>query len=488
MPNRIYHENNILHFSLLDPKQTAVTNLEITAPIKAQILRVFQPITNSVVLEVRLLDQNYADPLATRDISRRFSLPQSRSFILKLYDRCAMSDLHEQFDVRPWTVVREEALCDFIKAGNLSAFLSSVGRRLAFLDNCKLVSLQGDCIPTIYAAALLVNDVDPGMVVTVNFSHGDKPFSNLLKVKEILIELINGFQLEDLATCAPESAWPEICEQAIRAVNKVSDLNVTNNNVRPTNMLVAGSSSGENGSWKVAMVDFAMCELRHESKSDKDWKAEKRTLDEEGAIGYVMEMKLKRAKQAGKKKFKATLLTLLSASLSAAYQYLYVSDPSSGLDVLDYPPSLTKREAYAEAYAYAYAEAYADAYAGAYDALPADLWEREVPLSDGAADLQARGGNNDVLGYLRKINTRVVTGSFRQGTWNDLHGDTKSKTDGAYHIQRMMKQGRYHARILTYKGALVAETEVPVQNGRAPWTGCAVHFLRVKLGGARGPC
>ena len=55
------------------------------------------------------------------------------------------------------------------------------------------------------------------------------------------------------------------------------------------------------------MVGLAMCQLRHESKGDKDRKEEKKTLDEEGPIGYMMERKLKRVKQAGRRKSKSAL-------------------------------------------------------------------------------------------------------------------------------------------------------------------------------------
>ncbi|MCJ1315254.1 hypothetical protein MMC15_000570 [Xylographa vitiligo] len=254
-------------------------------------------------------------------------MPQSQSSIFKLYDHRALPAISEDSDIRTWTLAREEALCDFIKAGDRSAFLASVdedwpsyitgwsvAQQEAFLGHTcrqlyaaetavysRLESLQGGCIPTIYAAALLVDDGNLDTNFTVIVSDGEQQresFPDLLNIPGILIQCIDGFLLEDLATRAPES---------VGVVNKICDPDVINRDVRPTNMLVARPSSGKNGSWKVVMVDCAISELRHGSKGDKDWREEKRTLDEEGAIGYVTEMTLKRAKQAGRRIFKGPL-------------------------------------------------------------------------------------------------------------------------------------------------------------------------------------
>lgn len=70
------------------------------------------------------------------------------------------------------------------------------------------------------------------------------------------------------------------------AVYKLGDHDVLNNDVRPENVLI------RNVDYSVAMVDFAQSRLRREDESWQEWKEHKWTIDEEGAIGYVMGRKL----------------------------------------------------------------------------------------------------------------------------------------------------------------------------------------------------
>ena len=190
--------------------------------------------------------------------------------------------------------------------------------------------------------------------------------------------------------------------------------------------------------------------------------------------------------------FKTIVVALLSASTAFAYQGLYARSPDPSLD-LEAHSSLLKREAYAAAYAHAYADAYSDTYVDLFTR-DSDLFAREIELleRDAAADipegLYARDQKKEVLAYLQNINTRNVGGSFGEGQWNRLHGDTKSGSGGTWHTELMHKSGKYSARVVGPGGKSYVETDVPVQAGQKPWAGCAVHFLRVKLGGAKGSC
>ncbi|THH13718.1 hypothetical protein EW146_g6530 [Bondarzewia mesenterica] len=43
--------------------------------------------------------------------------------------------------------------------------------------------------------------------------------------------------------------------------------------------------------WLMMMLDFAQCRLRWEDEDDREWKREKWSTDEEGAIGYPLKQR-----------------------------------------------------------------------------------------------------------------------------------------------------------------------------------------------------
>ena len=121
--------------------------------------------------------------------------------------------------------------------------------------------------------------------------------------------------------------------------------------------------------------------------------------------------------------------------------------------------------------------------------LPPIIVEREIT---------AALNDKQILACLRamKTGTPPLSGSFGNGQWNDLHGDTKSKKEclydttekKAYNIQIMKgADGKYHARVL--EGAHAYESvEVPAcPNGKAPFLGRAIHALRKHYGGENPP-
>ena len=329
MSSGLYVEGNIIYIDVVEPGKPVALHHAFTPLIKVQVLRVIHPVTLSVVLEVRVLSPDNGE------ISGLELLP-SRTYILKLYDPRFSTGMREEFKISNWSSAREEALSEFIRMGKLPAFLSAINddwifqkgdwndaQEEAFLaDYCsqmhrsetraykRLEHLQGDCIPTMYANVTLsdggcydTNDT----TATQDGEQTRKASSSSLEIKGILIEHIDGFLLDDLAVHAPESSWADICEQAIVIVNKISDCDLMNKDTRPTNVIVSDWDSKPNRGWRVVVIDFALSVLREQGKSDEEWREQKRIQDEEGAIGYVMEMKLKTAKQAGRKKYKGPL-------------------------------------------------------------------------------------------------------------------------------------------------------------------------------------
>lgn len=50
---------------------------------------------------------------------------------------------------------------------------------------------------------------------------------------------------------------------------------------------------GPTGTFKLSMINFAICLFRREYKDEHDWREWKSHQDEEGAVGYVMQRMLK---------------------------------------------------------------------------------------------------------------------------------------------------------------------------------------------------
>ena len=329
MSSGLYNAGNIIYLNVLEMGKPVALHHTSFPLIKVQVLRVIQPVTLSIVLVVRVL------PLDNGEVFG-LDLLQSRNYILKLYDPRFSTGMRDEFKFPHWSPGREKALSEFIRMGKVPAFLSAINddwifqkgdwndaQEEAFLaDYCsqmhrsettayqRLEHLQGDCIPTMYANVKLLDGGCYGTNDTIAAQDGEqikKASSSSLEIKGILIEHVDGFLLDDLAEYAPESSWAEICEQAIAIVNKISDCDLMNKDTRPTNVLVSDSDSKTNRGSRVVVIDFALSVLREQGKSDEQWREQKRIQDEEGAIGYVMEMKLKKTKQGERKKYKGPL-------------------------------------------------------------------------------------------------------------------------------------------------------------------------------------
>ena len=112
----------------------------------------------------------------------------------------------------------------------------------------------------------------------------------MFEVPGILLELITGYSLADLAKCAPQSSWQRICDETIRAVNLIGDHGILKQDVKPRNVLIR--THDNLSECEVVVIDFALCKFREIGQSEAAWKHEKWRQDEEGAIGYVMARKL----------------------------------------------------------------------------------------------------------------------------------------------------------------------------------------------------
>ena len=232
------------------------------------------------------------------------SIKQANNLILKLYDWRYATQLRHDKKVEQWSPYHEDQYRAFVQEGGAAKFISALeddddndddddadddrpwdtARNEAFLfDYCRdlhsceveaysrLRDLQGKNIPRFLA--------------DVRFNAS--PVQNeLFEVRGILLELITGYSLADLAKCAHQSSWQRICDEAIRTVNLISDHGILNEDVKPRNILIR--THDKDSEYQVVVIDFAQCRFRELDQSEAVWKHEKCRQDEEGAIGFVM--------------------------------------------------------------------------------------------------------------------------------------------------------------------------------------------------------
>lgn len=112
------------------------------------------------------------------------------------------------------------------------------------------------------------------------------------KVKGVLLEYIEGYNMWDMLDHFPPSTWQGLVDEAIGIVHILSDYSILNQDVRPENFLVAPGKDG--AAPRVYMIDFGCCRFRREDESDEDWGRDKNSRNEDGAIGARVQQKAKR--------------------------------------------------------------------------------------------------------------------------------------------------------------------------------------------------
>lgn len=227
------------------------------------------------------------------------SLPSTA--ILKLYDRRFANDLRAFHDAPKPSATSEESF---------RAFMSKEGSRRSLDDwKTKIFDDQNTDIETppeeteAFLAVLLAsyhqNEVHvyerlafmqgnsiPLFFGQTRFKNSDThPDTIDVDVPGILIEYVEGTGLDKLPASAVS---PTLCQACVDIVLTVGDHDVLNQDVRLQNFIVPSSS--ESGR-TVVMIDFAQARLRENDEDDDQWKQVKWTIDEEGAVGYVLRKK-----------------------------------------------------------------------------------------------------------------------------------------------------------------------------------------------------
>jgi hypothetical protein len=240
------------------------------------------------------------------------SLKLKGQYVLKLFDRRFAAQLRREHKACSWTPEVEDNYRNFVHSGGLRELVAFIAEKEtddywsarkqkdwnqaqleAYLQYCsrkfyktetavyyRLHELQGQDIPRFIAR------------VVIRRTSSD-PVDEYLDCPGILLEYIQGFPLTDIEEFAPKAAWQPICDEAIRIINRISNLNVRNEDVKTRSFMVQPNPDPDTAQFKLCMMDFGSCVLRKPDQDDHDWREWKAMQDEEGAIGLVMERKLR---------------------------------------------------------------------------------------------------------------------------------------------------------------------------------------------------
>lgn len=164
-----------------------------------------------------------------------------------------------------------------------------------------LADVQGEKVPVLYG--------------TVRVRDKARRSRGIAPVQGLLMEYKSpSFPLRDIPERMPnQDLWHDIGKAAVKLVQDVGDLGVLNRDIRLENILVApvyGRFVGSpNNSWellpsphelelelqddarqfKVFMIDFGIARIQGEDETNDEFRRARKSQDEEGAIGYVLE-------------------------------------------------------------------------------------------------------------------------------------------------------------------------------------------------------
>ena len=266
------------------------------------VIKLIQPVTISPVMEVMLQSESGLETKA----------------ILKLYDRRFATGLRRHAKVEPWTPATEEIYKQYVLQGRAEKLFqlldepsddekicdSDFDDEEERDDNLKMG--QNECFLHYYSCKLYSREVRayeslqdlqermiPKFLARVRLPSRDtdipEQFRKYFDIRGILIEYIEGFNLSELETKAPKSQWQVICDDALRIINLIGDYEIMNNDVRAENFLVRTNPEGK---YQVFQIDFS--ETHHRDGLPLEiWREQKYTKDEEGAVGLVMQQRLK---------------------------------------------------------------------------------------------------------------------------------------------------------------------------------------------------
>ena len=260
--------------------------------VRARIRQLLAPCTLSCCMIVDLLSEDYHENTA----------------FLKLCDRRFSDQLRDDYGIDAWTREAEKEYIDAVRTGSACQFLHEL-RTIPDLEedtgedwnDSQIETFLAEQARSLFDAETTVYDVlrdiqgelVPQLMeriqIVLSLPDTSSDATDLLCIKGILLQYIEGFSLSKLQNYAPESIWQDIVNQAIAIVQIIGDHGVLNRDVRPDNFIVQHASSG---CYRVFMIDFGLARLRGSNESDREWAKAKLIKDEEGAVGLVMKKRL----------------------------------------------------------------------------------------------------------------------------------------------------------------------------------------------------
>ncbi|AEO57530.1 hypothetical protein MYCTH_2109943 [Thermothelomyces thermophilus ATCC 42464] len=265
----------------------------------------YEPWTLSCGMVVEILDG--ASDLRSRTAQTAVSADGTQTAFLKLYDWRYATQLRDDKEMGPWAQVCAAAGREPFSSrdgGRLGrrpkrGFLAYQSRAMYRSETSVYGRLEENCRGEPLASRL-VAAVELDMAPPELEDHCREHF----QVKGILLEYIAngfGFTLSELSFRAPPESWQVVVEQAVKIARALGDYGVLNKDVRPNNFMVRprrGSHGGDadggpSGEYRVFVIDFGQSRLHRDDESDLDWGRAKWRQDEEGAVGLVMQNRLR---------------------------------------------------------------------------------------------------------------------------------------------------------------------------------------------------
>lgn len=134
--------------------------------------------------------------------------------------------------------------------------------------------LQSTDIPKLIAPVSLDLEVGDPLYIAKHENH--VPY----QVKGILLELLEGSELVDIAQHYPRAKWQSIVDKAVGLAKRMDDYNIFKFDIRAGNFILCNETI--DGERRVVMIDFGFCRILGENESDFLWGCCKRMKNESG--------------------------------------------------------------------------------------------------------------------------------------------------------------------------------------------------------------
>ena len=263
--------------------------------------------SSTIHVRIRKLHTRTLSCTTVVDIMDRGQLLPLAAF-LKLYDHRFADQLRRDNKVKKWTGEVEQAYIQSVRNGALGEFLHNLHNIPSFQENtegdwtdAQNQAYLADELLKLFKAEVAAHDVlyeQWGKLITnlnITPEVTDLLDFHPFQVKRTLLQCVVGFNLRQVPERCPPLTWQDMVDQAVSIQSLLRDYNILNLDVRPENCIIYLSADGQEAPrYRVFMVDFGNCRIRGKDETDLERGRAKYSKDEEGALGLMMQMILKR--------------------------------------------------------------------------------------------------------------------------------------------------------------------------------------------------